>query len=467
MESIFCGSSNSCLGAKPLLSATMVLAIREMPSKDDLLQIAEFLTRFQTYYLKEGAKIGTISVNDLEEVLLIRHENNAGTDNWKSSRSDDDIVRLEVIDHLWQRVDVWNAKAIARHLLVTPEAVAIKFHQAESNSLISKHDADVGFSESESSRDDLKKRKPSPKRQKPNTVEEHVAVASHLYFSCLMNLPLLSYTRILLQQSKPEIMEGNASDAPLFAQYYRSERTWLEGKQDALVKVSDKSLALMPNHYNWPHFASITHLLNQLPESIRPNVYNSLYLGGQSMGFGRQVCKQVPRSTALVSDEKFLKADLVGLSIRARRNFEAQRHLIQLFEYEGEGKNTRAIFKGAHKYCARLLKNTKRIVKLQSWAVTNQVRFTSPVVLKYLAGGKSHSETHPISKPTPPEEYVNPSGRKKSRMTNVDGEEPPIFLKQLRQAVERAILREWTRKHARILVGRRDRDQKRVTNDRA
>mmetsp|Transcript_22894 Transcript_22894/g.63693 ORF Transcript_22894/g.63693 Transcript_22894/m.63693 type:complete len:2946 (+) Transcript_22894:142-8979(+) len=481
-------------------------------SKDDLLEAAEFLNSYYLPYLEPKTSLGTITASDLEKVCALRHRwdehNSTISDDDSEPRlvEDDEEIstmsedfRIRCIDGLWRRVDVWNATVLAQQFMITPSSVASSFqfsslrkNSARSSSRQSQEDSSAPAisdsdddnlleddelaakraaqllsnsprlgtredSSSPSSRKRSSSYKSGPqKKRKGNsvmTLSDHISQHSHWYFSNLMNLPLSTYVRAVLPEhfaQKPT--STDSKDLPPFLVAYEKfvKESTEENGSSELGRNTPATLSLPPDHFTWTQYALITRLMIQLPRSMHSDLYNSPYLGGQIMGLGSKWSpKAIPRALFNVSDGKWLKADLVGLFIRAQRNLEAHRHLVQLFEYVGGARDKKAIFRGNHKQTNSRLKATPLLQHLLHWSITSQVVVTSPLVHRFIDA--KTTAMYNLNPPSPPAEYAVAGGLalnrvKRLRRSAMEDEDPSQSC-QLTNAVCSAILRNWARKY--------------------
>ena len=483
--------------------------VQDCFSRDELLQVAEYLNSFQSFYLKEGTSLGTISFLDLRSILnhhrrveqKLQQQNfengdesslQVDVDSIEDDKDaiDDDPpeldIRLKSIDQLWTRVNAWNAAALAQQFLITPSTVADKFHQqtksssraaTRQRSKATEDDDDDDDDDDYDDDDSLEGERHH--KQQPEGIEKKQAVASsfeelvfaksHLFFSTVLNLPLSSYVEAIRPETKEDRNPGLVN-LPSFAQIfdltYNNNKNIITGGGGESTKgytheIDSLRLSLPPNHYTWQFYASITSLLVQLPSSLLTSVYTSPFLGNMHMGFGlNRRPKALPRSlTTAGQPSKFRKADLVALFIRAQRNLEAKRHFIQLFEYvprNGGGTEfIKAIFRGNHKHIhTRSIRSSPGLQHLQSWALSNQVLRTAPLVRKFIKQKYPFSGDH--RRPRPPLEYSNATLNKRKRMRlGKDNEQSSTEWpenKMLVQAVYAALLRSWARQYQRHLA---------------
>ena len=249
-------------------------------------------------------------------------------------------------------------------------------------------------------------------------------------------------------------------------------------------------LSLPPDSYTWPVFASIIHVLVQVPPSLLPQVHTSSFLGSQAhtrpnkhSNSSNKSWKPLPKflSSPL---RKFSIPDLVALFLRSLRNLPAKRHLIQLFEYRplpssGTATTTtahheyeyQARFRGNHKWLySRSITSSSGLMTLQRWAISNQVLVTAPLVYQFL-----HTRYGPPGHkvPLPPPEYhwtktdrKTPKQKNKNNTNQItyrnesdpsesdqdDEEEMTDWIRtSLIKSVQRAILRSWARRCERFL----------------
>ncbi|KAL7570033.1 hypothetical protein ACA910_017074 [Epithemia clementina (nom. ined.)] len=540
---------------KPHKTETRVDETGASYSRDELLQVAEYLNTFQSFYLKEGQSLGTIRLIDLQKICShhdrqqLEHDdkNNDPNDDQKDEGHKDLDARLKCVDRLWSRVTVWNFKALAQQLLITPPSVSQKFkvaskakqqHRKRNNNeddddddeSFANEDSHANNNNAESSgEEDEDHGSNSPQQQPPplklsqrsksagssgdNHTDVDGAYKTHSYFSALLGLPLSSWTRETLP-----LLKATAANPPtdhltpfarIFDELYNQDQDNNESNPDSTAfrtggghdddnannnntdDMKSVCLSLPPNHYTWPFYAAITDLLLRLPSSILPSVYTSPFLGNLQMGSGLTLrpARPLPRALSHATNtRKFLKADLVALFVRAQRNLEAKRHFLQLFEYvplkndgnhgdvggEGEGptkqqeKETprmKAIFRGNHKMLyTRSIRTSSGLMRLQSWAIINQVLFTAPAVYTFIK--EKYFNGCLDGRPPPPPEYRSSVLERQKRMRRDNSQETTHQQQEQQQkqdaggewlstaltrSVHAALLRSWARRYQRLL----------------
>ena len=431
---------------------------------EQFLQLAHFLTQYQSYYCistteqeedtttssSSSSPFGLITPDDLRRVFAYRklqeQEQEAEQDRLFfdfhhefGKDSNNDLVnpyteqltkyrttiqqqqrRIQQLHILLQCFEIWNTKALAQHVLLS-----------HCHDLQSATDATC--------------------------------------WSMLLSLPSSSYSApswlVLKDDDKNDTnhcqQRTMSRFAKLWDQIYNGQMTTTHGGGNDKSDTNSNSprnniishhypcgLAVPPNVYTWQEYYRLAHMVAQLPnEDARRACHRSPFCGDE------RVTTQVKFSVQ--------PADLVALWVRAQRNTQARRHLVQLFQVTssaaggggadgGDKQIFTATFVGNHRSTRKRISESRLVDELTHWAVVNQVLCKHRAIVNHLkepllSSRKRRRQQEPVRSPLVRSLHkkakVMPKNDSDASLLSTDQETALFF------ACQRFILRWFAKRH--------------------
>lgn len=418
---------------------------------NDLLVVAEFLNDFQQYFQCGEEPKWQIEVDDLRKTYAYRKILNEIEE---AEYNEDVSVRSELLEKvkefgevhqalhgLLERFEVWSTKALSQHLLIS------HWHDRRSKNEATSWSMLLGLPSTSYS---LPFCEPLLKSSKIEQEPLHAfAKLWEKVYNTNVQTNLSSDLNCLHETDRIQDDEKSESDASVNSTFSINDKVAPDSDHQAREGHSPMSepekvsgLMIPPNEHTWQEYLRIAHMVSLLPnESCRIAAHRS------------KLCRD-ERHFRETLNPKFpmTSADLVALWVRAQRNAQAMRHLVQLFKVVklDDGKGYKAVYEGHHPLLyRRVLKESDAINRLVQWALVNQVLCTQQSVQSKIFEFELQRK-----RAEPP---LSPLHQKRKRMrynyTQVEGERNlnKSEEKTLLEACQRYILRSVALRHKRPL----------------
>lgn len=390
--------------------------------RDDLLYVSEFLTEFYSFYVdkhdeNENLVVTTDDLRAIYEYRTLQNEVERASESERifdyynpgsekknpyttifrdlRKRLDEISPSVRSLEALVHRVEVWSTKAIAQHLLLSHH------HQRQ-------HKSDCEC------------------------------------WSFILNLPSASYSGPIYLPAGPNRAQSTSKFAQFWDECYNQWR-WNKNIDNAAhVSLEERpisphnpcGLSVPPNAYTWKEYARICHMITLLPHPAAANE--------------SAIAKGEVHATHL--KWQWRPADLVLLWVRAQRNAQANRHLVQLFQVTTDPDDPtryKATFRGNHKNTnRRVIQETKLVDQLVQWAVINQGLCTYPLVQALLRSKPKRRTGVPPTSPM----LRNPAKRARVDASSTEKDITDDEKASLWWSCQSHFLRAFAQSHRRVLT---------------